>query len=157
ATAESRPMKNPGDAAGGVASPGRNVEIDEPRCSSSVDLAGADGVAAGSGGGAGVGGVAGVPPFADAEAGQVVGREAVAGEPGGAGAADDGVDVGHPGPAGGGGEAGAGLGAVLEEVLLPEGPAAEHARGAGLHRHLDLLEVVGVVHPGRQQDPGPLA
>ena len=57
----------------------------------------------------------------------------------------------------GGGELGAGLGAVLEEVFLPERPAAEDARAAALHRHLHLLEVVGVIDARRQQDPGALA
>jgi len=114
-------------------------------------------VAGGPPGGVGTGGVADVPAFGGADGRELVEVHPVAGEPGGPVLADDGVDVGDPLESVGGGESGPGLGPVLEEVFLPEGAAAEDAGAAGLHRHLDLLEVVGVIDAGREEDPGALA
>ena len=114
-------------------------------------------MAAGAAAAGGMGGVACEPAFAGADVGEVVLGEAVLGEPRGAVGADDGVNLGDPLQALGAGEPAARGGAVLEEVFLPEGAAAEHARAAALHRHLDLFEVVGVIDPRRQQDPGTLA
>src|SRR3954451_25143795 len=101
-------------------------------------------MAAGAAGGAGVGGVAEVPALGGADGEQLVLAQAVLGEPGGAVLGDDRTHVGDALQAGRGGEPGPRLLAVLEEILLPEGTAAEHARAAALHRHADLLEVVGI-------------
>ena len=68
------------------------------------------------------------------------------------------LDVGSGTFEGGGGrELGAGGVAVLEEILFPEGPAAEDAGGAGFHGHADLLVVIRVIDAGGEEHPGPFA
>src|SRR5262245_61447981 len=80
-----------------------------------------------------------VPVLDGPHAVQLIHREAVAVEPRLGLAADDLVHLADALDALAAGERVARLLVALLEVLLPERPAAEHARRAGVHRHLDLL------------------
>src|SRR5208283_4342479 len=98
-----------------------------------------------------------VPALGGPDRGQLILAESVAGKPGCCMRANQGIDFGQPLSRGRRGELAARTGTLLEEVLLPEGPAAEDARGSNTQRQLDLLEIIGKIDARGEQHPGALA
>src|SRR5438094_2617703 len=93
--------------------------------------------------------VAEVPAFRRADLAQLFHCQPVTGIPRPCARLDEIVDLLHPAGRFLPGELLAGLRALLQEVLLPERAAAEHAAGPGLHRHLDLALVIREIDTGR--------
>src|SRR5438094_6179512 len=97
--------------------------------------------------------VAEMPVLGRADGVQFLDLQPIPGEPRLGRALDDRVNLAHAVGSIALGEAFAGGLAVLQEVFLPEGPAAEHAAGPALHGHLNLLLVLREIDAGRQQHP----